>query len=488
MKNTTPDLAFRRLLAATTLVVAGAASAPGASLAAAPAADAAEAQAEDAPRQVLFTNVNIFNGTDGELIENGAVLVEGNLIKTVSSSPIDAPEAYQVDGGGRTLMPGLIDMHSHMCIHNGLSFFRDAYDAQTVGAYTYQAGLDYLQQGFTTTRSAGCNDLGVAKAINNGILAGPRWFPAGGFLSQTGGHADLGVWSDLPGEQDALERAEMMYIVDGVSDARRAARSNFRRGATHIKIMGGGGVSSEFDPLHMTQFSSEEIEAIVGVAEDYGSYVTVHAYHDRSINRAIDAGVRMIEHGFLMSEATMDRMVEEGIVLSVQAQASLETFGNVEAIDFFTPDQKAKGAAVNTGAARMLQWAVEKGVTMVLGGDMFGPDMGRQADNLIWFNKIANNPLLALQSSTSTSGRILAEMSGGMNKYTDGPLGVIEEGAYADIILVDGNPVEDLEAIKRHNVDFVMKDGLVYKNWLPDDNAPAFQPAGPERDAYFGNL
>ena len=230
--------------------------------------------------------------------------------------------------------------------------------------------------------------------------------------------------------------------------------------------MGGGGVASEFDPLHMTQFSLEEVETIVAVAEDYGSYVTVHAYHDHSINRALDGGVKMIEHGFLMSEKTMDRMVEEGIVLSVQAQASLETFGNVEAIDFFTADQKAKGAAVNAGAEQMLEWAVEKGVMMVLGGDMFGPDHNRQADNLIWFNKIAKNNLLTLRSSTSTSGKVLAEMSGGMNPYKDGPIGIIEEGAYADIILVDGNPLEDLEAVKRDRVDFVMKDGVVYKDAL----------------------
>jgi imidazolonepropionase-like amidohydrolase len=443
---------------------------------------------ETEPRQVLFTNVNIFNGVDAEIIKGGSVLVEGNLVKKVSAKPISAKGAYTVDGEGRTLMPGLIDMHAHMCLYNGLPYFRDAYDAQTVGAYTYSTGLDYLQQGFTTTRSAGCNDLGIAKAVKNGVLAGPRWYPAGGFLSQTGGHADLGSWSDVPLQKDALERAEMMYIVDGATEARRAARSNFRRGATHIKIMGGGGVSSEFDPLHMTQFSLEEMKAIVGVAEDYGSYVTVHAYHDRSINRAIDAGVRMLEHGFLMSEETMDRMVTEGIVLSVQAQASLETFGDVESITFFSADQKAKGAAVNKGAKQMLTWAVEKGVTMVLGGDMFGPDHNRQADNLIWFNKIAKNPFLVLKASTSTPGRILAEMSGGMNPYKQGALGVIKAGAYADIILVEGNPLADLEAVKRKNVDFVMKDGLVYKNWLPDEKAPAFQPPGPRRDAYFGNL
>lgn len=251
--------------------------------------------------------------------------------------------------------------------------------------------------------------------------------------------------------------------------------------------MAGGGVSSEFDPPHMTQLSLEEMKAIVEVAEDYGSYVMAHAYHDRSVNRAIDAGVKVIEHGFLISEKTVDRMVKEDVVLSVQAQASLQTFGNVDAIDFFTADQKAKGRAVNEGATRMLTWAVATGVKVVLGGDMFGPDLTRQADNLFWFNKIAKNPLLVLRSSASTSAEVLA-MSGGMNPYKEGSLGRIVEGGYADIILVNGNPLEDLEAVKRENVHFVMKDGLVYKNWLPDENAPAFLPAGPERDAYFGNL
>jgi imidazolonepropionase-like amidohydrolase len=346
---------------------------------------------------------------------------------------------------------------------------------------------DYLDQGFTTARDAGCNILGIAKAVNNGVLPGPRLFPSGAFISQTGGHADLGVFSDQPLEKDALERAETMYIVDGVAEARRAARSNFRRGATQIKIMAGGGVSSELDPLHVTQLSLEEMKAIVGIAEDYGSYVLAHAYHDRSVNRAIDAGVRVIEHNFLVSEDTIKRMAKEDIVLSAQAQASLETFGNVDEIDFFTADQKEKGRQVNEGAARMFKWAIKHNVKIVLGGDMFGPDVGRQADNLIWFNKIANDNLLTLKASTSTAGGVLA-LSGGMNPYKDGPLGVIAEGTYADIILVDGNPLEDLEALSRKNVDFVMKDGQVYKNWLPGENAPAFQPAGPKRDAYFGNL
>jgi len=445
------------------------------------------AQAEDAPRQVLFTNVKIFDGKSDTLAEGMSVLVEGNLIKKISAEAIDAPDAFTVDGDGRTLMPGLIDMHSHLCFRNGMLEFRDGYDQMAAGAYTGLAMREYLDQGFTTVRDAGCNILGVAKAVNNGVVPGPRIFPSGGFLSQTGGHADTGSFNDRPGDQDKLEHALVGYIVDGPDEARRAARHNLRAGATQIKIMAGGGVASEFDPIHTTQLSPEEMEAIVGVAEDYGTYVLAHAYHDRSVNRAIDAGVRVIEHNFLVSEDTVKRMADEGVALSAQAVMSLQAFGDPESITFFSPDQKKKAATVNKGAEQMFKWAIKHGVLMVTGGDMFGPDVGRQADNLIWLDKVANDPHFVLKTATSNAAEVLG-WSGEMNPYKDGPLGLIDEGAYADIILVDGNPLENLEALKRTNIDFVMKDGLVYKNWLPDEKAPAFQPAGPERDAYFGNL
>ncbi|WP_299354280.1 amidohydrolase family protein [uncultured Shimia sp.] len=443
---------------------------------------------EDTPRQVLFTNVNIFDGTKAELIQSGSVLVEGNLIKTVSAEMIEAPDAYSVDGEGRTLMPGLIDMHSHLCIRNGMLEFRDNYDQMANGAYTAIAMQDYLDQGFTTVRDAGCNILGIAKAVNNGIVPGPRIFPSGAFLSQTGGHADTGSFNDVPGDMDDLEAHMFGFIADGIAEVQRAARHNLRNGATQIKVMAGGGVASEFDPLHTTQYSPEELEAIVEVAKDYGTYVLVHAYHDRSVNRAIDAGVRVIDHNFLVSEETIIRMKEEGVALSVQAVMSLEAFGDPESITFFSADQKAKATQVNSGARQMMEWAVKHELLMVTGGDMFGPDVVRQADNIIWFNdEITQNPHLSLLTATSNAAEVLT-WSGGMNPYKEGTLGTIAEGGYADIILIDGNPLEDIHTLKRDNVDFVMKDGIVYKNWLPDDKAPAFLPAGPERNAYFGNL
>ena len=448
----------------------------------------AVAAQDEAPRQVLFTNVNIFNGVDGDLVENGSVLVEGNLIKTVSAEAISAEGAYVVDGEGRTLMPGLIDMHSHLCIRNGMLEFRDNYDQMANGAYVALVLHDYLDQGFTTARDAGCNILGIAKAVNNDIIPGPRIYPSGAFLSQTGGHADTGSFNDVPGDVDDLEAHMFGFIADGVPEVIRAARHNLRAGATQIKVMAGGGVASEFDPLHTTQYSLEELKAIVGVAEDYGTYVLVHAYHDRSVNRAIDAGVRVIDHNFLVSEETIIRMKEEGVALSVQAVMSLEAFGDPESITFFNADQKAKATQVNSGAQQMMEWAVKHELLIVTGGDMFGPDVVRQADNIIWFNdKVTNDPHFSLKTATSNAAEVLT-WSGGMNPYKEGTLGTIAEGGYADIILVDGNPLEDINAIKRENVDFVMKDGDVYKNWLPSESAPAFKPASPSREAYFGNL
>jgi imidazolonepropionase-like amidohydrolase len=466
----TKALLFACMVSATTVVVGAA------------------AQETDAPRQVLFNNVNIFDGKSDRLAEGMSVLVEGNLIKTVSAEAIDAPDAFVVDGEGRTLMPGLIDMHSHLCIRNGMLEFRDDYDQMANGAYVGLVMQDYLDQGFTTVRDAGCNILGVAKAVNNGIVPGPRIYPSGAFLSQTGGHADTGSFNDVPGDVDDLEAHMFGFIADGVPEVIRAARHNLRAGATQIKVMAGGGVASEFDPLHTTQYSLEELKAIVGVAEDYGTYVLVHAYHDRSVNRAIDAGVRVIDHNFLVSEKTIMRMKEEGVALSVQAVQSLEAFGDPESITFFNADQKAKAAQVNAGAQQMMEWAVKHGLLMVTGGDMFGPDVVRQADNIIWFNeKVAKDPHLSLKTATSNAAEVLT-WTGGMNPYKEGTLGTIAEGGYADIILIDGNPLEDIHSLKRDKVDFVMKDGVVYKNWLPDKNAPAFRPAKPSREAYFGNL
>jgi imidazolonepropionase-like amidohydrolase len=422
---------------------------------------------DSAPKQTLFTNVQIFDGVNEERT-TGNVLVESNLIKQVSEEPISAPGATMVDGGGGTLMPGLIDMHSHICLQEGMLEGKEKFDQMAMGAMSAHVLTDYLDQGFTTARDAGCNILGIAKAVNMGRLPGPRIYPSGGFLSQTGGHADTGYFNDQPGYVDDLERHGFGYIVDDVGEVRRAARQNLRAGATQIKMMAGGGVSSEFDPIHITQFSEEEFRAGVEVAKDYGTYVIVHAYHDRSVNRAIDAGVRMIEHNFLVSEKTIKRMKKEGVGLSLQAVMSLEAFADPEKITFFTPDQKAKATQVYQGAVQMITWAFEHDLIIVTGGDMFGKAfVGRQIDNLRVIPKTIPGvtSYQVLKTATSTAAEVLT-WSGGMNPYKYGTLGTIAAGGYADIIIVGGNPLESLDALQRDNVQYVMKDGVVYKDVL----------------------
>jgi imidazolonepropionase-like amidohydrolase len=424
---------------------------------------------QEAPPQVLIKNVHVWDGTSDGVTKQINVLVEGKLIKKLRASESDAGANVEViDGKGKILMPGMIDLHSHLCVQNGLPWGRDNWDQMAMGAMTGDVVRDYLQQGFTATRDVGCNTLGIAKAIRLGRIDGPRVFSSGGWLSQTGGHADLGRWNDpLHSAADDLERAGQSHVVDGVPEVIKATRHNFRGGATQIKIMAGGGVSSEFDPIHMTQFTLEEMKAIVQIAADYGSYVTAHAYHDSSVNRAIDAGVKTIEHAFLISEDTVKRMAKEGIIWSLQAEMSYTAFAKPEEITFFTPDQQDKARAMYKGVIRVAKLMREHGVKIATGGDMFGDGyVERQADNvIITVTGLGFSNIEALKMTTANAAEVLM-LSGEMNPYKDGALGVIQKGAYADMIIVDGNPLQDIKVLKRDKVMLVMKDGKIYKNTL----------------------
>jgi imidazolonepropionase-like amidohydrolase len=475
------------------------------------------------PEEVtLIKNVNIWDGKSDDLMEGYDVLIVRNLIKKVAKD-IPTSGTYEVDmkggnikelsvhvgigaysinvidekgdaqkkevkvniidGGGRTLIPGLIDMHSHLAIHEGMLDGRDSFDQMAIGAISQERMRSYLDQGFTTARDAGGNVLGLAKAERLGRIPGPRIYASGAFLSQTGGHGDTGRFNDFPGEQDYLEKHSFAYIVDGKDEIIKAARQNLRIGATQIKIMAGGGVASEFDPLHMTQFSLEEMKAAVDTAADYGTYVMAHAYHDSSVNRAIDAGVRVIEHNFLVSEGTVKRMKAEGVALSAQSIISLVTFANPEQITFFSPDQQAKGKRVNQGAAQMFEWARKHELLIITGGDMFGvADGPRQAVNMTKMKDVGFSPVEILKMGTSNAAEVLS-WSGDMNPYKDAypdltpdekaekgnGLGVIEEGAYADMIVIDGNPLEDISLIEDYskNMKLIIKNGEVWKNTLP---------------------
>lgn len=421
---------------------------------------------------ILITNVNVWDGTSDKL-KSADVLIEKNLITQVKAN-IKAPEgATIIDGKGGTLIPGLIDMHSHLATSEGLAYGRDEYDAFAIGAIAAHNLTLFLDQGFTTTRGAGGPDLGLAKAVKNGLIPGPRFYPSGPWLSQTGGHADLGYWSDPVDFKDYAELVETSHVVDGRTEIIKATRYNLRKGATQIKLMAGGGVSSVFDPLNTTQFTLEELKTAVDIADDWGTYVLVHAYHDKSVNRAIDAGVKCIEHGALISEPTVKRMADEGIVWSLQGYMGYQSFADPTKMpSFFSEDQKKKAIQLFEGFPKVAKWARKHNVFIVSGGDTFGKAFVKNnIENVIVEPSLGFTNLEALTHATSNPGKMLKEMGFmaiELDPYPDGKLGVIERGAYADILIYNGNPLNDLTVLRDYtnNLKLIMKDGKIYKNIL----------------------
>ena len=263
------------------------------------------------------------------------------------------------------------------------------------------------------------------------------------------------------------QRMGNVVIADGPRAVADAARTNFRGGATVLKVFVGGGVASQYDPLEAITYEEEEIAAAVRIAEDFGSYVCIHAYSTDAVNRALDAGVKCVEHGFLIDEKTVKRMKKDDIVLSAQAFMSYTAFANPAGIPGFTAESIRKGLQVHEGADQMFKWAAEHELEMFAGSDMFTYDLIPQAtknltDLETWFT-----PVQVLRMATSTAGKWLMK-TGPKNPYKQGPLGVIKEGAYADIILVNGDPTAGVEVLLDHesNIPFVMKDGRVFKDTM----------------------
>ena len=422
--------------------------------------------AQEAPDRILITNVHVFDGVNEARIENANVLVEGNLISRVSTESISADGAMVIDGDGRTLMPGLIDMHWHS-MFNSISV---AEGLNTDLAYHVLIGAKSneraLMRGFTTVRDIAGNVFSLATLTDRGVYDGPRIFPTGHALSQTSGHSDFRPYTAVPSDPQAMlhytEGIGHFVVADGVPEVLLRTREALRMGATQIKIMSGGGVSSLYDPIDVTQYTVEETEAAVAAAADWNTYVATHVFTDDAAQRAVEAGVMSIEHGHLLSESTLRLMRERGAFLSMQPILDDE-----DAIPFAEgSESRRKFVQVTEGTDRVYQLAREIGVKTVFGTDaLFDPELGEKQGKFLaklgrWYT-----PVEALRQATSTAAELLA-LSGPRNPYQEGALGVIEEGAYADLILVDGNPLEDLDLVAdaETNFDLIMKDGLIYKN------------------------
>jgi imidazolonepropionase-like amidohydrolase len=446
--------------------------------------------AHAAPISTLFTNVNVFDGVRDKLF-SADVLVVDNRIETVSAerlSVIQSTDMQVIDGGGRTLMPGMINSHTHLTHTFALGGVKgfEAATWEEIGAFATAAAREQLMNGFTTVRDMGGMADGIKRGIDRGLIVGPRIYPAGAYITQTSGHADLRLRSQPSAvvtgtPYSNLERLNVTRIADGVPAILNAVRDNFANGAAYIKIHAGGGVSSERDPLHTVQYTSDELAAANEAVRNWDTYWTVHAYTDGAVLQALDAGAQCIDHGQMITEKTMKRIVRDDIFLTSNlAGISPELLKHPVYGDTGSPVH-TKVKQFMDGSRQFTGYVRKHRPKWVFGADIVFSTKDyfrKHIDYEKYFAAQEFGNHYALKGLTSVPGQ-LAALTGKNNPYP-GKLGVIEEGAYADILLVEGNPLEDISAIGGDpgwfnapargedvdNIKLIMKDGVIYKNTL----------------------
>jgi imidazolonepropionase-like amidohydrolase len=423
------------------------------------------------PVPILIRNARVFDGHSTTLREGAEIRIEGNRIVSIGAATTEAGNARVIDAAGRVVMPGLIDAHAHLSNAIPTAQLRDT-DPAYVTARAIVEARRTLLRGFTTIRDTGGPAFGLKQAIDDGTVEGPRIFPSGAPISQTSGHGDHRLRTmpsrHFDGARDPLEAMGFGLVADGPDEVRAAVREQLRLGATQIKLMAGGGISSNYDPIDSVQYSPEELSAAVRAAADWGTYVTVHAYTSASIRRSIEAGVRCIEHAHLIDEPTMRLLAEKNVFLSTQALLfsgalanAFSQFGTRSAAPADVA-RRAKSEMVSAGLDQMMALAKRHRVKIALGTDLFGPPalFAAQARELGARLKWFSSPEILIQA-TGNNGELLA-LSGPRNPY--GRLGVLEAGALADLLIVEGNPLEDVRVLEdEKNLRFIIKDGKVYK-------------------------
>jgi imidazolonepropionase-like amidohydrolase len=425
--------------------------------------------ARPASSAVLFQNVRIFDGKSATLSTASNVLVIGNTIERISASPIAADQNANIQivaGGGRTLMPGLIDNHWHAMLIR-VTPAQSFGDVGYVNLVAAAEATDTLMRGFTTVRDVGGPVFGLKAAIDEGIVKGPRIYPSGAVITVTSGHGDFRQLTDLPrtigGMLTRMEQVGGSMVADSPDEVRVRTREQLMQGASQVKLTAGGGVSSPFSPIDVSTFTEAELRAAVEAAENWGTYVAAHAFTPAAIRGAIAAGVKCIEHGFLMDDATAKLMAEKGIWLSTQPLPEDLRLGfPVGSV------QRAKADEVWPGIARAYELAKKYKIKTAWGTDvLFSAALARQQGAILASLARWYTPAEALIMATSTNAELLA-LSGKRNPYP-GKLGVVEERALADLLLVDGNPLENINLVADAEKNFlvIMKDGKIYKNTLP---------------------
>lgn len=413
--------------------------------------------------EAIFTQVRVFDGTSETLSPPTDVLVRGNIIVAIGQDAgANAVDAVLIDGRGHTLMPGLIDNHVHMMFNSLSPAQMSDPDMGLEKVMQLSAGQarTMLLRGFTSVRDVGGPSFELKRLIDSGKVMGPRIWPSGPMISQTSGHADLRGPNEpsrrFTGKVPLAEQVWASVIADGRPEVLTAVRENLRLGASQIKISAGGGTSSEYDPLDVTQYTLDEMKAAVDAADDWNTYVTVHAYHPKSVRRAIEAGVKVIEHGNLLDEDTLKLMAEKGIWLSGQMLVDSN-----EAMD---PRRREKRKPIIEGQRIVWPLAKRLGVKLAWGTDfLFEPDLNDQQNAYLLRLKPHFTPAELLRLATADNAELLA-LSGPRSPY-QGRLGVVEVGALADLILVDGDPLANIDLIGDPERYFtvIMKDGTIVK-------------------------
>lgn len=407
---------------------------------------------------LVIDNCNIFDGYTSTLQSGMQVVVESSRIKEITKAGNRHLRANVIDAKGYTLMPGLIDAHVHVLAAAADLTLVDRMAPSYVSQFARLSLEAMLRRGFTSVRDAAGADYGLARAIDNGYIRGPRLFYSGKALSQTGGHGD-----GRPYEDDSClcgcgtSRVTLTHVVDGVSAVRQAAREELRKGATQIKIMASGGVASPSDPIWNLQFSEEEIRAVVWEASAWGRYVLAHAYTSESISRCLEFGVRSIEHANLIDSDTARLAADKKafVVPTLITYEALARYGRDQGLPQVSLD---KLQVVRDAGLASLEHLQTAGVRIGFGTDLLGEMQVHQLHEF-GIRAKAMSSFEILKSATSTNAELLNQ---------DGELGVVTQGALADLLLIEGNPLKDLSILEDpiEHLKLIMKDGVIFHNKL----------------------
>ena len=409
------------------------------------------------PQLIAIVNGRVFNSATGALEDGSTLVIESGRIVEVTQEPRGLEQAHVIDVGGRVVLPGLIDAHVHVTAvsHDVLRLAAQPPSLITAQAKGILEGM--LMRGFTSVRDAAGADFGLQEAVERGLFTGPRLFIAGWPITQTGGHADVRPQGAREIYCTCAGLGLFGAVADGVGEVRRAVREQVRNGANQIKVMAGGGVASPTDPIDGTQYSIEELRAICEEAEAANLYVMAHAYSPRAVTRAVQAGVRSIEHGNLIDEATAKVMKQEGAWL-VPTLATYAALAGEGARLGWPASMMDKLSRVRDQGIEAIRIAKAHGVSIALGTDLLGVMQTQQSEEFA-LRGSALSPVEILQSATSSAARLMGQ---------EGQIGRLVKGAWADLLVVDGDPTRDLGSLSRPETGLrlIMKAGTIYRNTL----------------------